>query len=823
MKGPFFMEFTIVKSENIIPGTSSCSEHSLYSLIEAPYQVEQIKIVSPVEYQTSLFQNISLNGQWKRKADYGNVDANITQKEFDDFNWSDVQVPNNYGLEGELQRHFGPVWYRRKFQLNQPKFVEVHFQAVDYLAEIWLNGKRLGDHEGYFAPSFFDITQLSEPNNSLIVKVTDPCENLDPKGDWITHRKKYIKGTLNYHDSRPGGLPGKMSPKWSSEWGQSLTTGGITQSVHLKCTGPISLFNVFITPLELSGLIHVAIILENKSPEKIESVLNMQIIGPHSGKGEAAIQVELVPGANRLDLELAVKEPELWFPRSSEFEAQPNLYEMKIQAICEKTLSDELISSFGIRTVTLNHNPWTFRVNDQYVFIKAVNYIPRQHFADVNEAFYQRDLQLIKDAHLNSIGVHAHIQCKACYNAADTEGILVFQDFPLQWAYDSSLTSNPTFREKACRQISEMVYFLYNHPSVVYWCCHNEPPALFIPKNYDEIEDHDNQVLDKLLEETVQKISMNRPIHRSSGLGDDLHVYDGSLGGGSIYNARKQKSGFVSEFGFWSIAETAAKWGDTGWPPSPDELVQWSSRCGFFGSTSTFIGHPKYYSSRQEWFKASLLYGAFLAKYQTELFRSQKGAPYNAIRWHFFADWWGWAGGGLIDVDRNPKLPYYWYKEACRPLIVVADLTNTIFPPNTALEIPIIAINDYAKPIQLKWTYELLEIAGSQIIAGDPDAAILGGTGLACKRNHKIAVPPEEADILKTLIQKNGTSTIPANATLPLDLLKFNTPNISKNLSYMIQLKWILSDGTEESNWAHFMVSDIQAKMKPGLHLINKS
>jgi len=816
------MEFTIIKSEKKIPGASSCSQHSLYALIENPNQVEQIEIVSPVECETSLSQHISLNGQWKRKADFGNIEGNVIQKDFDDFNWNDIKVPNNYGLEGELQRHFGPVWYRKKFQLDAPKFLELHFQAVDYLTEIWFNGIEIGEHEGYFAPFYFDISNLQEKDNVLVVKVTDPCENLDPTGYPYSMYKKYIKGTLNFHDSRPGGLPGKMSPRWSSEWGQSLTTGGITQPVYLKCTGSISLFNIFITPLDLSGLIHVAIILENKNEANLNCVLNIQLVDSNSDSSASAIQTGLIPGPNRIDLDLQIKDPKLWYPISAEIEESSYLYQLKVQAVCENTLSDELSSSFGIRTVTLKHEPWTFLVNNQYLFLKAVNYIPRQHFADVDEGFYRRDMQLIKEAHLNSIGVHAHIQCKDCYYAADKENILIFQDFALQWAYDSSLTSNPGFREKACRQISEMIYFLYNHPSVVYWCCHNEPPALFIPRKFDEIEDYDNQVLDKILEDTVQKIDSSRPIHRSSGLGEDLHVYDGSLGGGSIYNARHQKSGFVSEFGFWSIAESSLKWGDIGWPPTSEELVQWSSRCSFFGSTSTFIGHPKYYSSRQEWIKASLLYGAFLAKYQTELFRSQKGIPYNAIRWHFFVDWWGYAGGGLVDVDRIPKLPYFWYKEACRPLIVIADLTNTIFPPNSDLEIPIIAVNDYAKPIHLDWTYELLEISGSQIIAGDPTAAALGGTGLSCKRNHKVAIPPNEPDILRVLTQKQGTHIIPPNASCPLDLLRFKTSDTSKNLSYLILLKWTTSNGSEESNWAHFIVGDINAKMKPGLHIINK-
>lgn len=812
------MDLMIKKSTDEIPKASVCTKHSIFSLIALAKPVKEIKSVSIQDFDKNDFEIISLNGQWKRKADFGELSNNPSQKLYDDFNWNDIFVPNNYGLEGELQRHYGPVWYRKKFQLTAKHFVEIHFGAVDYLSEVWLNGKKLGDHEGYFGPFYFDITKLLEDYNVLAVKVVDPCENLDPSGDWVTHRKKYIKGTMNYHDSRPGGLPGKMSPKWSSVWGQSLTTGGITQPVYLKYTGNVSIFNIFVTPLDLKGKIHITLILENKSEDNLESILNFHIETQNSEIYEAAIQIELVAGSNRLDLELEIPNPQLWSPSSAEYMGRANLYRLRVQAIHDFHLSDELSVNFGIRNVSLQHNPWKFQVNDQFVFIKAVNYIPRQHFAEVDETFYLNDMHLIKECNLNSVGVHAHVQCKDCYTATDKEGILVFQDFALQWAYDSSNTTNPEFRDKACKQITEMVYFLYNHPSVVYWCCHNEPPALFTNPSRDEVEDFDNQVLDELLEATVKQIDTSRPVHRASGLGEDLHVYDGSLMGGSIYSARKRKSGFVSEYGFWSIAESSVKWGDVGWPPSEEELIQWSSRCSFFGSTSTFIGHPKYHTSRKDWIIASLLYGAFLAKFHTEIFRSQKCNPYNAIRWHFFVDWWGYAGGGLLDVDRTPKLPYYWYKEACRPLLLIADLQTTIYPPNSELEIPIIAVNDFAKSMEIKWNYELLQVSGSRVIAGDPNAALLGGTGAPSVSRHKIAIPVEEPDVLGVIIQGGGTAVIPPNSTSKLDTLTFTTPNTIKNPSYLIQLKWTV-DNHLELNWAHFMVGNLKSKINPGLHI----
>ncbi|MHA1378385.1 MAG: hypothetical protein ACTSRG_08375 [Candidatus Helarchaeota archaeon] len=366
-----------------------------------------------------------------------------------------------------------------------------------------------------------------------------------------------------------------------------------------------------------------------------------------------------------------------------------------------------------------------------------------------------------------------------------------------------------------------MVYLLYNHPCVVYWCCHNEPAYVFsLKKAPDPVDDRDSHVLDQMLKETVLTIDKSRFVHYASGVGGDLHVYDGSLGGGSIYSCRKRKSGFVSEFGFWTIADAAVKWGDTGWPPDEEELIQWSSRLSFSGSTATFIGHPKNYKNRTEWYKASQLYGAFLAKYQTEVFRTFKGNPYNGIRWHFFSDWWGYAGGGLVDKDRVKKLPYYWYKDACRPILILADLKFTVVPLNSELEVPIIVVNDNLEKIELKWSYKLIEVNGSRIIAGDPKAASLGGTGAPCIRNHKIALPLEEEVEKNLIIEKKGTNWIEKDSTFKLDTLRFRTPN-EKSRSYTINLTWKYSNLEKNSNWAHFITGDIKAKLTPGLHYIS--
>ena len=172
------------------------------------------------------------------------------------------------------------MWYRRKFADprvgapdGSPQCARLCFAAVDYFADVWLNDELLGHHEGYFAPFGFDVTDRLRKNNEVVVRVQDPLEPLDPNEFFFAHKKRIIKGTLKYHDSRPGGLPGRMahpldgddSPAvWTPEWGQSMTTAGIIGPVTLLRTGDVAISALFVTPLDHeTGEVQVAVVLTN--------------------------------------------------------------------------------------------------------------------------------------------------------------------------------------------------------------------------------------------------------------------------------------------------------------------------------------------------------------------------------------------------------------------------------------------------------------------------------------------------------------------------------------------------------------------------------
>jgi beta-mannosidase len=705
---------------------------------------------------------VALSGHWERWADvdgdpsFPASGARAEAGPASGVTWRKLTVPENFGYDEELSRQFAPVWYKRTFAdprhgglPDSPPRVRLRFGAVDYLADVWLNGEHLGHHEGYFAPFGFDVTDRLTKDNTVIVAVQDPLEPLDPSALFFEHRKRVIKGTLKYHDSRPGGLPGRMVGPlvagadpwvWTPEWGQSKTTGGIVGPVTLERTGEAALDALFATPLD-PGTVQVAAVVTNHTAADLPVRVELEV-----GDERALLDVSLPPGPGRVDVVIELDPDRFapWQPAGSPI-GGPEVHELRAAlATPDGKALDRRSVRFGLRTAEITTDDAGharhLEVNGRPVFVKAVNYIPWQHFAEVGRSFYDRDMRMLIDAHGNSVGVHAHIQSPDCYDAADDAGILVFQDFALQWFYDSGTESNPGFVDTACRQIAEMAYLLHNHPSVVYYACHNEPARMFDPRRADDSPETDRGEahLDAALDESLRAVETGRHVHQASGIGDDVHDYAGSLGGGSIYRVGDRPAWFVSEYGFWTVGPQAGKFRDTGWPPGPDQMREWVSRLSFIGSTCAFAGLPSRYRSLDEWAGATVAYGAALAKHETEWFRAHRGDPYMGYRWHFWADWWGYAGGGLVDVERVPKRTYDAFRDASRPLLLLGLHDASIVPAGT-VTVPVVAVNDRTEPWRGTVAWEIVE-ATSGVFAPDPDGSRIG-LPMPPDADGRVAVP----------------------------------------------------------------------------------
>ncbi|HUF83183.1 MAG TPA: hypothetical protein VMQ81_01190, partial [Acidimicrobiia bacterium] len=310
------MSLELGPAERPRPGAAPVSAHSEFEAVSSAAPLGWSAVDAGAAPSGGGRITVDLNGAWQQWPDEdgdrsfpapgARAAAGLPGAEAD---WRRVVVPENFGFDEELSRQFAPVWYRRRFGFTPSDDARgrarLRFAAVDYLADVWLNDEYLGHHEGYFAPFGFDVTDRLAKDNEIVVAVQDPLEDLDPSAVFFEHRKRVIKGTLKYHDSRPGGLPGRMVGPllagedpwvWTPEWGQSMTTAGITGAVTLERTHDVTLDAVFATPLDDAGTVQIALVVRNHTDAARPLTAHVEV----AGEAAAPVGFDAPPGAGRI-------------------------------------------------------------------------------------------------------------------------------------------------------------------------------------------------------------------------------------------------------------------------------------------------------------------------------------------------------------------------------------------------------------------------------------------------------------------------------------------------------------------------------------------
>ena len=325
----------------------------------------------------------------------------------------------------------------------------------------------MGFHEGYFQPfSFLINEQLNfTGENELIVRVNSP---LEPQTvDWSLH-KRMIKGVLSHHDARPGGA-------WS-ERGQEKNTGGIWNDVYLQTSNKLTIDRINVTP-EINfksdrGIAKVDLNLTY--PGKLTKSVDIQLqLAPGNfseipGKVKS-VKRQLKLGVNHLHFDVEQPNPRLW---QTWDRGLPNLYKLQVSISQGEQLLDSHQTKFGFRTIEYDREAMVWKLNGKRLFIRGTNYIGSQWLSELTPEKSNFDAFLMKQANINAVRVHAHVTNPNFYDVCDRLGILVWQDFPLQWGYQEG----DEFIQQAIAQGKDMINLLYNHPAIMAWSLHNEPP-----------------------------------------------------------------------------------------------------------------------------------------------------------------------------------------------------------------------------------------------------------------------------------------------------------------------------------------------------------
>jgi beta-mannosidase len=690
----------------------------------------------------------SLNGRWKfSPAPLQPADA--YRPEFPDADWETIPVPANWHpARGE---HSGAAWYRLSF--SAPKIppggvARLHFQGVDYAADVWLNGRHIGFHEGRFAPFAFDVTgALKEKGTNLLaVRVDSPHE---PVGRVWSLRKRLIKGIFNHHDTRPGGA-------WSNR-GQDGNTGGIWAPVRLRISQTAAIGHLAVRQnLRLSGATAapaVTVRLYRPPGRDLRRLTIRGTLQPVDGAAGAAFPaavatVQAAPGETRVPLQFRRSPVRLWHTWDT---GTPHLYRLTVRALENGRVVDRAEKTIGFRKLTMDPETFVVRLNGRRLFLRGTNYISAQWVSEMDGADFDRDLSLMIGAHVNAVRVHAHVEPAEFYERCDQRGILVWQDFPLQWGY----ADTPEVRTAAVRQAREMVDFLGHHPSIFVWCAHNEPPweADWMRYKYPDYQPGQNRELDEGVTEALRRADPDRYAHLAS-VGEE-HPWYGWYSGSWRDYRKPAKHPLITEFGAQALPDRETLRAIVGeealWPETEADWKLWEYHNFQRHETFTLAGVEKG-GTTDEFIQNTQEYQARLIQTAAESYRRQRFQPVAGIFQFLFSENWPSMNWGMVDYLRRPKPGYDALRTAYQPVLPMAEWIREESP----VEVRLWVVNDRRRVHEGAALSYRLDRDGNEMVSGAETLRVPSDGVRSAGRLKWDNLPPGEYELRLSLRGGDG-------------------------------------------------------------------
>ena len=501
-------------------------------------------------------QWLNLNGLW----DYAitKKDAPLP-KTFDGKILVPFAIESSLSGVGKTIKADQSLWYERKFQIPEDwkgKNVLLNFGAVDWKAEVFVNGNKIGEHTGGYTPFSFNITKnLKDGENSLAVRVWDSTGNGLPRGKQIENPRGIFYTSVS----------------------------GIWQTVWLEPVSASHISGLKITPDLDSSSFDIRVDSDDKSATATIKVLD-------NGK----VVAQTTAAANKT-ANIPVKNPRLWWPKS------PFLYDLEIALSNKGGEQVDSVKSyaamrkfsiakhgrFGGVAFTLNNKKFfTFGPLDQGWWPDGL------YTAPTDEAL-KFDIQRTKDLGFNSIRKHVKVEPARWYTHCDRLGMVVWQDMPSMFGEGNGWqprgffqgeerTVSKKFEETYRKEWKEIMESLHSYPCIAIWVPFNEAWGQFKTKE---------------ITEWTKSMDPSRLVNSASGgnyfdCGDIVDSHD--YGNPIMYMFNNQKVNVVGEYGGIGCAVDGHLWvKDKNWGygkmRSQEEVTK-----RFVELTNRFIDMTKY-------------------------------------------------------------------------------------------------------------------------------------------------------------------------------------------------------------------------------------
>ncbi|MEU8789673.1 glycoside hydrolase family 2 TIM barrel-domain containing protein [Streptomyces sp. NPDC048643] len=480
---------------------------------------------------------LDLNSGWRfHRGDVAGAQAPA----FDDSAWNALSVPHTWnaqdGADGGANYYRGVGWYRRRVTVPAAlagKMLFLQFAGANQVADVWIDGTHLGQHQGGYARFRFAATaQLTPGRESVLAVKVSNAHNADiaPLGaDYTFQGGIYRNVSLHAVDKLAVRMLDYAGP---GVYLRQRSVSATSATVDVKAT----LFNNNST--SRSSVVRV-VITDAAGTIVADRSSTSQRIGPNSGLD--------------VDQTLTIANPRRWNGL-----ADPYLYSahVEIRDATAGTVTDVVTEPLGLRSFGLDSTSG-FTLNGKHLSLHGVNL--HQDRADrgwaESDADHTQDFALIKEIGATAVRMAHYQHDQKDYSLADAAGVVVWAEIPLV----DAITDSNAFTDSTTYQLRELIRQNYNHPSIVFWGIGNEQRT-------------DNAATNELLEGLAAIVRSEDPDRISTyanNLGDDAEVgghadttaynkyfgwYGGSyndLGGwaDNLHRTEPERTFAVSEFG----------------------------------------------------------------------------------------------------------------------------------------------------------------------------------------------------------------------------------------------------------------------------------
>ena len=446
---------------------------------------------------------ITLAGQWKKKRFAIDHDLSLSARtnswftkidaesagayktSFNDSLWETHTVP---GVENIMpptpdssigaEVYDGGIYYRRTVNIPsewQGRTIRLVSLGADYIADLWVNGKWIGYHEGGYTPFAFDISDnLNFGHENVIFFRIDAME-------WKLRQDI-------------------MPTYFATDFMHYV---GLIQDVYLEAAPNLNVVRADVIPRDVSGNLDVSVVMENNSAKLQGLTVRLRVfelnrnsagylsdpVAAHltgreiiiSGQAEKTIQLS-ANQFTRKGFLIKVSTPALWSP------ANPNLYVLKAELLSGGSIIDSFSTQFGIRTIEVGANA-KLLLNGSPVFFTGMarheDWPDTGRTASIDKI--RRDLEIIKETNVNFLRAGHYPNHVYTYLMTDRIGLAVWEEIPAWWINSISIDTL-TRRGLAKQMFREMCFNQRNSPSVILWSVCNEPMYYLITteklKNY---------------------------------------------------------------------------------------------------------------------------------------------------------------------------------------------------------------------------------------------------------------------------------------------------------------------------------------------------